>query len=96
MASQKALQYEKDLLNFSAKIKTQILTYVHDSEDQQVVTRAVNDFYDRAHKESRHLRKALAFLHTKVEVLEEYVVEQGDSVNELYSKKLDETGRRKA
>lgn len=95
MPSPKALQYEKDLLNFSARIKTQILTYVHDSEDQQTVTRAVNDFYDRAHRESRHLRKALAFLHTKVEVLEECVQECEVDVGKLYAEKLDETGRRK-
>lgn len=67
MASPKAIQFEKDLLDSVSVAKKLILIHIEDSDGRQDLQRAINNLYDRAHLEARRLRKALAYLHKQIE-----------------------------
>jgi len=96
MPSPKALRYESELLALVGQIKTQILAHLDEGSDaRQEMQASVNALYERAHKESRRLRKALAFLHTKLEVVETEAKEVGINLEELYKTELDDMGRRR-
>jgi len=90
MASPKAIQFEKDLLSHVGNIKSHVLAAIdgeEQSEDRQAIFGAVNDMYERAHRESRSLRKALAFLHTKLEALEQWARDEHSAdVQKIYDK----------
>ena len=67
MSSVKAMKFENDMLALSAKVKELILVHVSDVEGKMQLQGAVNDIYERAHEESRNLRKSLAYLHNVIE-----------------------------
>lgn len=74
MASIKAMQFEKRLLAASSKCKDLInRSLSNDLNAKQDLLIAVNDLWDEGHKEARHLRKALAFLHQAQNQRDEYI-----------------------
>jgi ABC-type cobalamin/Fe3+-siderophores transport system ATPase subunit len=65
--STKAMKFENDMLAIIAELKQHVLQHIEDSETQQAMIGGLNRLWDRAHLESRRLRKALAFLHQRVD-----------------------------
>ena len=96
MASPKAIKFEKELLSLAAKSKSLVLANVEEGSDaRQDMQKSINDIYERAHKESRALRKALAFLHTKLEAIETWAVkEHALELEDFYAENVDVDGRR--
>lgn len=96
MASPKAIKFEKELLALTSKAKSLVLANLNEGSDaRQDLQQAINDIYERAHKESRSLRKALAFLHTKLEALENWAKSEHKlALQEFYNENVDVDGRR--
>ena len=86
MASTKAIKFENDMLALVGKAKQLILRNIpeEESDGRQELQGAVNDLYERAHFETRQLRKALAFTHDSVRLLEDKLREFGVDLEELY------------
>lgn len=86
MASTKAIKFENEMLALVGGVKQLILKNIpeDESDGRQELQGAVNALYERAHFETRQLRKALAFTHDNVRLLEDKLRECGVDLTELY------------
>lgn len=94
MASTKAIKFENDMLALVGKAKQLILKNVpeEESDGRQELQGSVNELYERAHFETRQLRKALAFTHDNVRLLEDELRKYGVNLVELYKTYGETTG----
>lgn len=80
MASIKAIEFENELLAASAVIKELInrdFSAEEDLDKKQDYLIKVNRLWDIGHKGARKLRKACAFHHRRIEVLEDFIRSKG-------------------